>query len=87
MITCFHGNVTLKGMNLDVISDYISITRSMLDVFNTTVNQTDIKPEEKLAAELMSVLGIAFDNSEMSDRKAFYETIEMIARYEKEGKA
>jgi len=86
MITCFHGDVTLKGDNLDVISDYICITRSMMKVLSDTVEAKQITQEEKMACELMSVLGTAFDDSKLSNRKSFYEVIEMIARYEKEGK-
>ncbi len=86
MITCFHGNVTLKGTNTDVIGDYISITTSMIDVLNNTIRTNQITAEEKLACELMSVMGVAFDNSKLSNRKAFYEVIEMIAKREKDGR-
>ena len=87
MITCFGGRVTVKGDNLGVISDYISITRSMIDILNNTVNTDKIAEEEKLACELMSVIGTAFDDSKLSNRKVFYEVIEIIAKYEKEESA
>ena len=83
MITCFSGRVTVKGDNLGVISDYISITRSLIDVLNNTVETDRITPEEKLACELMAVMGTAFDDSKLSNRKTFYEVIEMIAKHEK----
>lgn len=83
MITCFKGNVTLKGDNLGIISEYISITRSMIDILNNTVENIQITPEEKLACELMSVMGTAFDSSKLSNRNDFYKTIEMIAKMEK----
>lgn len=86
MITCFHGNVTLKGTNMDVIGDYISITRSMIDILNNMIRTDRITAEEKLACELMSVIGSAFDCSKLSNRKAFYEVIEMIAKREKDGR-
>lgn len=79
MITCFHGDVTLKGSNMDVIGDYISITASLIDILNNTITTNQITAEEKLACELMSVMGVAFDSSKLSNRKAFYEVIEMIA--------
>ena len=84
MITCFHGSVTVKGDNLGVISDYISITRSMIDILNNTVRTDRITEEEKLACELMAVMGTAFDDSKLSNRKVFYEVIETIAKHEKE---
>ena len=59
MITCFKGNVTIKGDNISVISDYISITRSMIDILNNTIRNNQITEEEKLACELMSVMGVA----------------------------
>ena len=86
MITCFSGRVTLKGDNLDVISDYISITRSMFDILNLTVVTDKITEDEKLACNLMSIMGTAFDSSKLSNRKAFYEVIETIAKHEKDGR-
>ena len=86
MITCFHGDVTVKGDNLSVISDYISITRSVIDILNNTVRTNQITPEEKLACELMAVMGTAFDDSKLSNRKEFYEVIETIAKREKDGR-
>ena len=86
MITCFKNNVNLKGDNLKVISEYICITVAMIDILNNTLKSGEIKEEEKLACELMSVMGTAFDSSKLSDRKAFYATIEMIANREKDGR-
>lgn len=86
MITCFHGDVTLKGDNLRVIADYISITRSMIDILNTTLTSNQITPEEMLACDLMAVMGTAFDGSKLSNRKKFYEVIETIAKREKDGR-
>ena len=85
MITCFKNEVTLKGDNLRVISEYICITTAMIDILNNTLRAREISGEEKLACELMSVMGTAFDSSKLSNRKAFYSVIEMIAKREKEG--
>lgn len=83
MIECNYGTVKMKGDNLRIISEYICITNSMVDVLCSTLKTNQITPEEKLACELMSVMGVAFDGSKLSNRKAFYEVIEMIAKREK----
>ena len=56
----------------------------MIDILNNTIIDNQIIPEEKLARELMAVMGTAFDGSKLSNRKSFYEVIENIAKHEKE---
>lgn len=88
MITCFKGNVTVKGSGSDVVTDYISITRTMIDLLNETVimDNLPITDEKKVAAQLMAIIGTALAGSKLSDRKEFYEGIKRLATFEAEGR-
>ena len=86
MITCFKGRVNLKGDSLNIISEYICITASMINILKGTIASGQITDEEKVACDLMAVMGTAFDSSKLSNSKNFYEVIEFIAKHEKDGR-
>ena len=85
MITCFKGDVNVKGEYLSIMTEYISITRTMLDIIINTDRTTPvIDNNKKVACHLMAVIGTAVEGSKLSNRKDFYEMIEKIAKSEKE---
>ena len=42
MITCFKGNVTVKGDNLNIISEYICITATLIDILKSSIASEQI---------------------------------------------
>lgn len=83
MITCFKGNVTVRGESLTVLTEYIGITRTLFDILKHTYETREITDERKVACNLMAVIETALDGSKLSNRKEFYEVIETIAKHEK----
>ena len=84
MITCFKGDVNVKGEYLSIMTEYIGITRTMIDIIINTDRTTQVIDNKKVACHLMAVIGTAVEGSKLSNRKDFYEMIEKIAKSEKE---